>query len=113
MLAARPALTTTDTNQPPQENPMTDHVMPADAAFEAARQLGETITAHRAAVRQAQRDARNARRRSRYAAQPKPARATPPADRFGDIDNTAADLGCLCHLAAPCGYCTTLTDTDL
>lgn len=81
--------------------------------FEAARQFGETITARRAALRQAQTDARNARRRSRYATRPKPARAAPPADRWGDVDNTVEDLGCLCHLAAPCGYCTSLTDTDL
>lgn len=73
---------------------------PADGMFEAARQLGEIVSAHRAAVRQATRDARNARRRARYAAAPPKPRpvVTPIADE--DYEPF-----CRCYVVAPCSFC--------
>lgn len=81
-----------------------------DDMWEAARRIGEIIVAQRAAARQAQQDARNARRRARYAAAPKRPTPTPPADPYGDGHEP---LGCLCHVAAPCGHCENLSEEDL
>ncbi|WP_213455279.1 hypothetical protein [Rhizomonospora bruguierae] len=84
---------------------MTDRrMMPAEAAWAAARELGALISAQRAAHRQQLRDARNARRRARRAAAPKPARAP---KRPAAIDDDAVEDGCRCPVMPmpPCGWC--------
>ena len=78
----------------------------ADATFAAAAELGRLIAENRAAVRQATKDERNARRRARYAATkhlPKPVPVV-PANEWGCEDDW--EPHCTCYLAAPCGYCT-------
>jgi len=75
-----------------------------DAMFDAFRQLGETISAQRAEQRQKARDARNARRRARY-------RANPPAPRrpvVVDDNQDDWEPGCRCAVMAmpPCAWCT-------
>lgn len=87
---------------------------PAERAFEAAAELGRIIAEQRQARRQDQKDARNARRRARYAATkhlPRPAKAAAvlPGDEFGDPDQW--EPVCTCYRSAPCHYCTT-TDMD-
>ncbi|MDG4792099.1 hypothetical protein O7626_40505 [Micromonospora sp. WMMD1102] len=78
----------------------------ADDLWAAARQLGEQIAAKRAADRQATKDARNARRRQRYAATPKAARRT-TATAVQVDDDYEVEPGCRCHLVPmpPCGWC--------
>lgn len=75
-----------------------------DGIFAAAKQLGEIISAQRAAHRQEVKDARNARRRRRYAAAPKPARRSNPATVQVDDD---VESECRCQLVpmAPCSWC--------
>lgn len=85
---------------------------PAERMFEGAAELGRMIAAHRAAERQATKDARNARRRQRYAATkhlPKPVKtAVTPGSEWGDEDDWEAT--CTCYRSAPCHHCTTSAD---
>jgi hypothetical protein len=84
-----------------------DVTSPAERMFEGAVELGRIIAAQRAADRQATRDARNARRRRRYAAtkhmRPAKAATVPPAPN-GDSDY---EPECRCHIVPmpPCSYC--------
>ncbi|MFG2046053.1 hypothetical protein ACGFIW_01315 [Micromonospora sp. NPDC048935] len=75
----------------------------ADDFWAAAKQLGELIAAHRAAERQATKDARNARRRARY-------KANPPAPKpkvIVDLDDVEYEPGCRCNATPnpPCTWC--------
>jgi hypothetical protein len=77
----------------------------ADDFFAAARRLGEQISAQRVVQRQAVKDARNARRRQRYAAAPKPVR---PAKSVVVLDDDyEVDPGCRCQVVPtpPCSWC--------
>lgn len=82
----------------------------ADDIFDAAAKLGRIIAAKRGADRRAAKGARNARRRRRYAAtkRDKPA----PAPSSADLDDVR-EMGCRCHVAAPCNYCLSLTEEGL
>lgn len=76
-----------------------------DAFWAGAKQLGEQMMAEAAAKREAARDARNARRRARYARMPKPARK-PKATVVVDVESEL-DEGCRCNVTPmpPCGWC--------
>lgn len=76
-----------------------------DGIFAAAKQLGEIISAQRAAHRQEVKDARNARRRQRYRLAPKPVRRANLATQVDD--DYDVEVGCRCHVVpmAPCSWC--------
>lgn len=77
---------------------------PADRMFDGAAELGRLIAAKRAADRQAVKDARNARRRARYATRgPRP--TTAPARPVSTAEEDREPF-CTCHRSAPCHYCT-------
>jgi hypothetical protein len=82
---------------------------PAERFFDAAAELGRRISEHHQVERQAAKDARNARRRQRYAATkhlPKPVKATvTPGSEWGDESDWEAV--CTCYRSAPCHHCTT------
>lgn len=88
--------------------------MPSEAEnlFTAAAELGRIITERRRIERQQAKDARNARRRARYAATKhlRPAKATTSPDP----DEEGYEPECRCHLVAmpPCSYCTDLTEEE-
>lgn len=82
----------------------------AERMFDGAAELGRLIAAKRAADRQAVKDARNARRRARYAARgPRPTTALPVLVSTAEED---WEPFCTCHLSAPCHYCETRTEEE-
>lgn len=80
---------------------------PAERMFDGAAEFGRIISAQRAADRQATKDARNARRRRRYAATKhlRPAKATTSPATFDDEADPEPE--CRCHVVPmpPCSYC--------
>lgn len=70
--------------------------------FEAARQLGELVAKHRAAERQAAREARNAKRRAAHARRPKLPKPEPLPVSTAEED---WEPFCRCHVVAPCSFC--------
>lgn len=83
----------------------------ADDFWAAAKQLGEIIAAHRAAVRQEQKDARNARRRARYRANPPTRKTKTPVVVDDDLEY---EPGCRCGVVRnpPCTWCSGQGDAD-
>lgn len=81
---------------------------PAERAFDGAAELGRLIAAKRAADRQATKDARNARRRARYAVT-KPHRTSKAAETVSTAEEDWEPF-CTCHRSAPCHYCTEIVE---
>jgi hypothetical protein len=81
----------------------------AESMFDAAAELGRVVSERHRIERQDAKDARNARRRQRYAATkhlPKPTRSTIVAgSEWGNEDDWEAT--CTCYRSAPCHHCTT------
>jgi hypothetical protein len=80
---------------------------PAERMFEGAAELGRIIAAQRAADRQATKDARNARRRRRYAATKHLRPAAAAAASALDDEDADYEPECRCHIVPmpPCSYC--------
>ncbi len=82
----------------------------ADRMWAAAAELGQMIAEKRAADRKATKDARNTRRRTRYAAT-KHLRAAKTAEPVSTAEEDWEPF-CTCHRSAPCHYCTEIREED-
>ena len=79
--------------------------MNADRVFDGIAALGRQIAEQRAADRQTTRDARNKRRRARYAATKHLRPARPAAAPVVEADEDY-EAECRCHIAPPpCSFC--------